>query len=323
VPTTGARARIIATIGAFALIVLGAGTIYMPASPVAQTGVRATEVCLDCHEDAAETLAGTLHQILPEDMDTPEAMLACTDCHPGDERHWDDDPEEYAMTNPAGVASSVTAAICSKCHVKSHQQNMMEGNIHSLNDVTCTKCHQVHSSTHMGLLRDEEPELCYQCHTSTRGEFNKPFRHPVSDRIVKCSECHMTTAETQKNKLWYRGVNAACASCHPEFVGPFPYEHQASIDWSTEEGGCLTCHEAHGGYLPRMVKQPYEPPHFQLCTQCHAVPGHNNNTYHGTQWAGVPCNDCHVDIHGSFTSRLYLSTSLQSAGCFNAGCHQP
>ena len=67
----------------------------------------------------------------------------------------------------------------------------------------------------------------------------------------------------------------------------------------------------------------YEPPHYQLCTQCHSVPGHNNNTYHGTQWAGVACNDCHVDIHGSFTSRLYLSTSLQSAGCFNAGCHQP
>ena len=79
---TGARARIIATIGAFALFVLGAGYLIMPASPVAQTGVRATEVCLDCHDDAGETLSGTMHQILPDDMDTPEATLACTDCPP-------------------------------------------------------------------------------------------------------------------------------------------------------------------------------------------------------------------------------------------------
>jgi hypothetical protein len=42
---------------------------------------------------------------------------------------------------------------------------------------------------------------------------------------------------------------------------------------------------------------------------------------HGTQWSGVPCNDCHADIHGSYVSRLFLSESLQGQGCFNAGCH--
>jgi hypothetical protein len=41
---------------------------------------------------------------------------------------------------------------------------------------------------------------------------------------------------------------------------------------------------------------------------------------HGTRWAGMACNDCHVDVHGSFTSRLFLSESLR--GCFNSGCHQ-
>jgi hypothetical protein len=43
---------------------------------------------------------------------------------------------------------------------------------------------------------------------------------------------------------------------------------------------------------------------------------------HGTTWSGVPCNDCHTDIHGSYSSRLFLSASLEGQGCFNVGCHK-
>ena len=119
----------------------------------------------------------------------------------------------------------------------------------------------------------------------------------------------------------FMGTNAACFSCHNEFQMPFPYEHQATVDFSIEEGACLNCHEPHGSNLPRMLKQPYEGPHYQLCSQCHSVPKHNYNTFHGTQWAGVPCNDCHVDIHGSYTSQYFFTPELQSQGCINAGCH--
>ena len=48
----------------------------------------------------------------------------------------------------------------------------------------------------------------------------------------------------------------------------------------------MTCHEPHGSALPKMVKQPYEPPHYQLCSQCHSVPRHNSNPMHGTTFAG-------------------------------------
>jgi predicted CXXCH cytochrome family protein len=112
--------------------------------------------------------------------------------------------------------------------------------------------------------------------------------------------------------------------CHNEFQGPFPFEHQATVDYSTEEGGCINCHDPHGSAQPRMLKQPYEAPHFQLCTQCHGVPPlHNQNARHGDRWAGLACNDCHTDIHGSYTSRVFLSESLEAEGCFTAGCHPP
>jgi DmsE family decaheme c-type cytochrome len=238
---------------------------------------------------------------LSDRLDDPKARVTCTDCHIGDERHWEDDPEEYAMTNPANTDASTEAHLCSACHVNAHQQNILEKNVHAANDVNCSSCHSVHASKNSSLLRKSEPTLCLDCHASVEGQFALPYRHPVNDEIVRCTECHMTLDQTS-TELSRNGSNV-CYECHAQYEGPFPYEHQATVDYSAEEGGCLSCHHAHGSYLPKLLKQPYEPPHFQLCSQCHTVPLHNMNSFHGTQWAGVPCGDCHNDIHGSLRGR--------------------
>jgi DmsE family decaheme c-type cytochrome len=282
---------------------------------------RVSVVCLDCHDDPAKALHGTPHQILATDVDDPDARVACTDCHTGDENHYQDDPEEYPMSNPAKATIALATATCSGCHINSHQQNMQERNVHAENDVSCLGCHQIHGDGKAGLLHKEEFDLCLECHSDVRGEFAQPYRHPVSDGIVRCSECHMSL-DKNKRTLSYSRIDSPCFGCHEYFRGPFPFEHQATLGFSTEEGGCLTCHKPHGSSLPRMLNRPYEPPSFNLCTQCHIVPLHNNNPQHGDEWAGVPCNDCHVDIHGSYVSQYFLTPALQSQGCFNVGCHQ-
>ena len=91
---------------------------------------------------------------------------------------------------------------------------------------------------------------------------------------------------------------------------------------STTPSPRSTCHAAHGSDQPRMMRQPYEPPHFQLCSQCHSVPPkHNLNSFHGDRWAGLPCSNCHVDIHGSYTSRWFLGKELEAEGCTRPSCH--
>ena len=287
----------------------------------AQDNPRVSKVCLDCHEGRDTTLVDTAHRLSAAALDGPDARVACTDCHVGDRRHYEDDPAQYPMTNPSKVGALAEARLCSACHQNAHQQNMAEKNVHVRSDVNCSACHSVHESKHPSLLRKSEVALCLGCHSDMRGQFAKPYRHPVEDGIVKCSECHMTLDETSR-ELSRNGTNV-CMKCHAEMQGPFPFEHQATLDFSTEEGGCLACHEAHGSYLQRMVKQPYESPHFQLGTQCHAIPpGHLNNINHGTLWAGKPCNDCHVDIHGSYDNRLFVNEDLKSQGCFTGACHQ-
>jgi predicted CXXCH cytochrome family protein len=122
-------------------------------------------------------------------------------------------------------------------------------------------------------------------------------------------------------ELEFRGTGEACFKCHNQFQGPFPFEHQATVDYSTEEGGCMNCHEAHGSDVARMLNQTYEGPNYALCSQCHAVPKHQMNSFHGSQWAGRACNECHVDIHGSYYNRYFLTPALEAQGCTTTGCH--
>ena len=305
------------------LVGLVAMVMVLPAKRkplVASTGPRVSAVCMECHEGYDTSLDGTTHGLSSDALDGVGARITCTDCHAVDSRHYEEDPAAYPAANPDKLTAAATAQVCAACHQNSHQQNMVEKNIHFQNEVSCGACHSVHESKQEPLLRQHQIELCQSCHANTVGEFSKPYRHPLSDRVMTCTECHMTLDLTSRD-LSLNGSNV-CARCHAEFGGPFPYEHQATLDFSTEEGACITCHDAHGSFNPRMLKQPYEPPHFQQCSQCHTVPKHNSNVNHGTMWAGVACNECHTDIHGSYVSRKFLSESLQAQGCFNGSCHQ-
>lgn len=296
-----------------ALFCLPDGARSSPGNP------RETQACLECHDGRDASLAATPHSVTAPKAEGAEVKVACTDCHSGDRRHWEEDAEKYPMPIPSALDAMAEARVCAGCHQTAHQMNMAEKNIHLTAKVNCSACHSVHGSAQTTLLQKPEPALCLGCHSSVEGQFAKPYRHPVMEGVMKCTECHMTLAET-KRELSRNGSNM-CMKCHGEFEGPFPYEHMATLDYTTEEGGCISCHEPHGGHLPRMLQQPYEGPHYQLCTQCHSVPGHNSNPMHGTRWAGMACNECHVDIHGSYTNRLFVNESLQAQGCFNAGCH--
>lgn len=309
--------RLLPLILAGGVALAGLSVLVGPA-PVAQDRLRVSTACLECHAGRDSTLMGTAHWAGAVHEGDP-AVLACTDCHAGDRRHWEDDPEANPMTNPAKVSAAAEAAICAGCHQNSHQQNMVEKNVHTANSVGCSGCHRVHGSKHPALLKKPQPGLCTSCHVRVEGEFARSYRHPVSEGVVQCTDCHATLDRTSR-PLTFNGTSV-CLDCHNQFAGPFPFEHRATLDHSTEEGGCLACHEPHGSHLPRMVKQPYEPPHYPLCTQCHSVPRHFSNSMHGTQWAGMACNECHTDIHGSYDNRLFVNESLKARGCFNSGCH--
>ena len=181
-----------------------------------------TSECLDCHDDLEPGLAGTSHQINAEGKGV---AVGCTDCHFNYEEHLDD-PDVLEGVTLVGLNLREQSQICSQCHFGPHQEGMLQLSVHD----NCTTCHKVHDNPHPGLLHEkDELDLCLQCHESVRGDFVLPFRHPVNDGVMKCSDCHLNQSDRSGQSVPARS-DAACFQCHNEFIGPFPFEHQATVD---------------------------------------------------------------------------------------------
>ncbi len=302
--------------------VLSIALLGAAAGPAAGGGPGETAACLDCHDDQNASLAGGPQVVLTGVAGYVPTRISCTSCHVGTPAHWEDDPEANPMSNPAKLAVFDAAKACAACHAGVHQTNQQTLGPHAEAGVGCTDCHQVHgAAVDHAQLRMEQPDLCYSCHGDVRGQFHQPSHHPVAEGMVSCTDCHLMSDDGMA-RLSFDGANAACYTCHRQFEGPFPYEHQATVDYSVEGGGCVTCHQPHGSGLDRMLNQPYESPHFQLCSQCHSVPRHNFNTQHGSEFSGVAFAEFHTDIHGSYTNRFFLTPALGAQGCLAVGCHQ-
>lgn len=302
------------------IIVAGLGLMafsFAHEASSAEPAVIPSDVCMDCHEDAPKALVGTAHD--PAGV----KLVACANCHAGPrtEQHVDD-PDTYKPIIPAKLPADSVTVVCTACHQDPHALNLYERDPHADAQLSCTACHKIHNSDgYAALLKGPENTVCLDCHASVRSDFAMTTHHPVAEGVVACRDCHIEIAQTPKQRA-AGGTGEVCVQCHGRMQGPFPYEHEPAVDYSVNDGGCLNCHNPHGSAYPMLLKQTYDSPHFSLCSQCHVVPRHLNNMKHGTQWAGVPCNECHTDIHGSYTSPHLLDPSLGSQGCLKAGCHQ-
>jgi len=302
----------------FAAVTLTGMALVFHSARSSEPAPISSDVCLECHEDVATGMAGTAHD--------PAAakLVACVGCHAGPSTALHvDDPDTYKPTIPANLPADSMTALCTTCHADPHAVNMIERDPHGDAQMSCNACHKIHDNTHAALLKGKENDVCLSCHQGVRAGFAMPDHHPLDEGVVACRDCHTEIAQSKKQRD-AGGPGESCVKCHGEMQGPFPYEHEAAVNYSVNEGGCLNCHNPHGSTWPKLLKQSYEAPHYSLCTQCHSVPKHLNNVNHGTQWAGVPCGDCHVDVHGSYVSQFFLDPSLQSQGCFpgGGGCHQ-
>jgi len=234
-----------------------------------------------------------------------------------------DDPDTHKPIIPASLPSDSQTALCTSCHEDPHALNLLERDPHGEARLSCSACHEIHNDNkYPMLLAGPENTLCLDCHASVRSDFALPTHHPVVEQVVACRDCHIEVAQSPKQRS-PGGPGEVCVKCHGRMQGPFPFEHEPAVNYSVNDGGCLSCHNPHGSAFPMLLKQSYESPHFSLCTQCHSVPKHLNNAQHGMQFAGVPCGECHADVHGSYDNRFLLDPALRP-GCSwtEGGCHQ-
>lgn len=293
----GHRARLLSLV-AFAALTLLAGV----QAGKSQTAEVEDETCLTCHDGYQNHLSNTAHR-LSSTTNKPAAQIACASCHTGASDHIEE-PSVDNITNPGTAVVETQLDICSQCHQPHHEMNQFGLDPHAGLNLACADCHSIHSGS-VSLLIDDKADFCGKCHVSVVNDFLRRSNHPLTDGAVTCISCHNFRAELEPN--FGHGAAANCFSCHPFQSGPHPFEHEATSSFSTEGGGCTTCHAPHGSPNERLLTQTGN----NLCRQCHGIPPAHRTAHDGI---GVRfnCMDCHTDIHGSDDNQALLDPNLGS-----------
>jgi len=250
------------------------------------------ETCLGCHDIAATF------------SHSPHADQECESCHGPGSVHVETGGEDKSVSfkvRPPKWANSQ----CLACHTKDREVSAFHKGPHGRNGLSCVSCHNAHpEKPRFNLLKAAEASLCISCHNESRGDFQKPYHHPVLENAMDCTDCHTPHSEERRpmQQLTF-GSEQSCISCHSDKGGPFVFEHVP-----VRVNNCQTCHEPHGSTNARMLIR--NEVHL-MCLECHSMtPGvltsqppafHNINSPRFRE-----CTTCHREIHGSNADRVFL-----------------
>jgi DmsE family decaheme c-type cytochrome len=263
--------------------------------------------CSRCHNEGEEypvLMIGRTKHGTVADTRTP----TCTSCHGDSESHLvkregekRPKPDRMFVKNSTTPIASRNEA-CLTCH-QGGKRIHWQGSTHQDRELACTSCHQIH--TDHDKVRDKlaQSEVCFTCHKEQRVQIIRPYRHPILEGKVICSDCHNPHGSVSPALMVRDSINETCYTCHMEKRGPFLRNHQPVQE------NCALCHNPHGTTVPNLLK--VRPPY--LCQECHEPGDHQGNipsittrpttTNAPSPAAGIilarGCVNCHTNIHGT------------------------
>ncbi len=262
---------------------------------------KGADSCLMCHKKSEKVMAlfSGVHGAI-ESSKSPMAGLQCEACHGpmGQHQRGGNEPM-ITFGKDASLSAAKQNSVCMSCHQDDTRINW-QGSHHDNADVACASCHSIHTAADPILTKQNEVEICSQCHTRQKADLNKRSSHPMKWAQMTCSDCHNPHGSMTDSDLVKPSLNETCYSCHAEKRGPKLWEHAPVTE------NCANCHNPHGSVNDAMLNTRVT----QLCQQCHASDGHAGNAYLGNTaqgsevgnnafTGGRSCLNCHSQIHGS------------------------
>jgi predicted CXXCH cytochrome family protein len=300
-----------------------------PTAPPSPDQLVGNDRCRGCHRAEVTQFNKTSHARLES---AGKTVMSCESCHGPGKAHVEGQEAARGDEAKTLAANKLIFAFranprenserCLSCHKTSKQQDSFVHSGHLASSVACSECHATHlvnaikdaskgnapsAQPHFfqvperadetrwlksSLLKSSQPDLCYTCHATVRGQFAQPVHHRVPEGLMKCSDCHSPHGTLNPSSL-VKTQTETCVQCHVEKRGPYVHEHPAA-----KVEGCVACHNPHGS-ANRMLLVRREGR--QLCLQCHTGFHLLTQAPHGRlgfQTSGE-CTRCHVSIHGS------------------------
>ena len=244
-------------------------------------------ICYECHKT----------RYTKEFDHKPVQQGLCMECH---------DPHQ-SDTKSLLKADSVNA-LCLNCHTKSgtHKGKAKEKFVsmagrfkHKPAEKSCLECHDPHTASYKGLLKNEgNMKLCLDCHSDLKGHKDMKawiagvaYQHgPIVEGKNRCLECH-DPHSTQHKGILKKDQVGLCLGCHDKSVtsgedgGKLmniaqhlkenPNWHKPIRDVA-KEGGCAACHEPHGSNNFSILRKSFTKNFYDnvdnkdfFCFECH------------------------------------------------------
>ena len=148
----------------------------------------------------------------------PYAEGKCGECHEGDTSKFDS-------------FQKLSSDICMKCHAKVlNQYPVMHGPVSA---GECLLCHNPHESSVKGMLNDDAPAVCMQCHVS---EF-LPQDTEHQDIKRNCLDCHAAHGGEKHGLLLARYTSAGPTTQPASAPATAPTTAPASVPATQADGG--------------------------------------------------------------------------------------
>lgn len=258
-----------------------------------------SDLCQECHAEQWDSFVDSFHYARVVDgHDEMTGEAGCESCHGPGLRHVEMAGAEEpgfrdAIVSFTKEAPSVMSEQCMSCHAEQAAQSHFNTSVHSRAGLTCADCHNPHLPLTVEFdLRQEQPNLCFDCHGDQRGRFALTEHHPVEKGVMDCTDCHNPHGSTNSFQL-ARAENSTCTKCHMDKEGPWVFPHPP-----VEAENCTICHQPHGSVNRHMLG--FREIRF-VCLQCHpSQPG-----FH-VQPGFALCNECHTQMHGSNLDPFFL-----------------
>ena len=264
-----------------------------------------SDVCQGCHEAEGKSIESSPHfatETSKKVWGTP--AHGCESCHGPGAAHVAAGGDKTKIFTFEGVKPEQITKRCMACHAANLEQQQFMRSTHNENGVTCTSCHSVHHSKLEYLLVQQQTPLCFSCHAEQRADFQKPFRHRVSEGLIQCGDCHNPHGTLEDRQLRVTAdQNFVCFKCHSDKRGPFMYEHEpvkvegcttvtsARFDQSTHCSSSRASTHCACSATPTWAIEPATRGRGQV---------HQQNKFNQN------CTICHSNIHGSNLSFVLL-----------------
>jgi predicted CXXCH cytochrome family protein len=199
------------------------------------------------------------------------------------------DPEFTGKVSTQQIHQKTVSPKCIDCHGDVIKKEV----VHTSASESCENCHQInikeHSETRsLGLkLSNKIPELCFSCHKGVKTYMDTiKVPHLALNNKESCSYCHSPHSSSQKKLLVSEG-KILCLSCHNKDISESGKKilniekllASNKVVHPAMEGGCSTCHKAHGSsnnYMlisafPKGTYGPANSEAYAFCWECHDI----------------------------------------------------